>query len=738
MKKSYSEVANQWIAMKTLPYLANFLRNHNGLINDNDIFEPITDLTRDQDWPEIIRAAFPQVTITRMEHIKDHCERLDFTDSPQEILREIWNAEFARKRLRTLLFREIDRLLTKYPLEKYANETFPKKYAELRRTFDLSDLESDILLVLALIGKGLLTVIDNHSRRSDENDKALFVAKCLDCDLSVVLDALDENGKLRRYGCVDNELDFNGRLSQFLNGVSSEPLCSSFFSLCKDEVLPWDFYGQLAEKHGETIKSIIRSSAGGAANILLYGEPGTGKTSFAKTLAAKLGLKCYSIAQDTRGSFRDNRVTCTPEFRFAALQLCDAQVDPAHSLIIVDEADDMLRGGMGGFMGLFFLASGSGKGDKGILNSVLDKLHTPTIWISNAPAGCLDPSSRRRFDYSIRFDPLTASQRAAIWRNNVEKLELTPLIGSELIDRFADRYAVSAGIIAKVLNNVRKLAPAPEAVRETVEKLMAQHCELLQIPAVDEKLLPARDYSLEGLNISGDIPLDRIVAAVRKFQREPADAAPDRPRMNLLLSGPPGTGKTEFVKYLGQALNTRITVKMGSDLLGMYVGQTEENIRNAFAEAEAQKSILFFDEIDGLVQSRGRADHSWEVTQVNELLHRMENFDGIMIGATNFSDNLDPAIMRRFTFKIGFNYLNDAGKKLFFERMFGTALTPEEEARLAKIPNLAPGDFRTVRQSLYYLEENSNALRLDGLENESRRRSGKKGDDAGKIGFSGN
>ena len=123
-----------------------------------------------------------------------------------------------------------------------------------------------------------------------------------------------------------------------------------------------------------------------------------------------------------------------------------------------------------------------------------------------------------------------------------------------------------------------------------------------------------------------------MVEAIRNFRSGGGDAI-DRPRMNLLLSGPPGTGKTEFVKYLGSVLNTRVVVKMGSDLLDMFIGGTERNIRCAFEEAEAEQVILFLDEIDGLVQNRERAVRSWEVTQVNELLHRMENFNGVMIGA---------------------------------------------------------------------------------------------------------
>jgi SpoVK/Ycf46/Vps4 family AAA+-type ATPase len=169
----------------------------------------------------------------------------------------------------------------------------------------------------------------------------------------------------------------------------------------------------------------------------------------------------------------------------------------------------------------------------------------------------------------------------------------------------------------------------------------------------------------------------------------------------------------------------------------MYVGGTEHNIKAAFAQAEAEHAILFLDEIDGLVQSRERANRSWEVTQVNELLYQMENFNGIMIGATNFVQNLDPAIMRRFTFKLGFDYLDNYGKLSFFSRMFHTRLTIAERRRLEAIENLTPGDFRTVRQSLYYLDEVSNAARLSALEQESRvkKSPAKQENRNGKIGF---
>jgi len=190
------------------------------------------------------------------------------------------------------------------------------------------------------------------------------------------------------------------------------------------------------------------------------------------------------------------------------------------------------------------------------------------------------------------------------------------------------------------------------------------------------------------------------------------------------------------------ALDCRVLTRMGSDLLSMYVGGTEKNIRLAFREAEAEHAILFIDEADGMFQSREFAVRSWEITQVNELLGAMENFNGVLICATNFCDNLDAATIRRFTFKLEFDYLDAAGKRLFYQRMLGNLcqvpLTVMQERRLAEIDHLTPGDFRTVRQAWYYLGNQtlSHDRLLESLEEENRAKR-QRGSAGGRIGFNG-
>ncbi len=84
----------------------------------------------------------------------------------------------------------------------------------------------------------------------------------------------------------------------------------------------------------------------------------------------------------------------------------------------------------------------------------------------------------------------------------------------------------------------------------------------------------------------------------------------------------------------------------------MYVGQSEQNIARMFEQASQEDAVLVLDEADSLLRDRRGVNQSWEVTQVNELLMQMENFDGLFICSTNLMDDLDQASLRRFAIKV--------------------------------------------------------------------------------------
>lgn len=172
----------------------------------------------------------------------------------------------------------------------------------------------------------------------------------------------------------------------------------------------------------------------------------------------------------------------------------------------------------------------------------------------------------------------------------------------------------------------------------------------------------------------------------------------------LCLYGPPGTGKTAYGHYLARLLGQPLLIKRASDLISMWVGETEKNIADAFDRAEMDKSVLLIDEADSFLMDRQQARNSWEVTQVNEMLTCMENFKGIFIASTNLMDNLDKASVRRFDLKVCFGFLLPEQAWRLFENLCSIlslpAPAPELEARLARISGITPGNYATVaRQS---------------------------------------
>jgi len=720
----FKQVPQAFLFGKLLGFWGNMVKNFQNDVLDDDFFSVVRNNFDHDQAVELVEAAYTSEEIKAMQEVRSRRCRLDFDDPLDDIFQNLWNHEETREKCRAVLMSIKDMMESEN--EKVKDELLEQRFLELKRVFKLSDLEYETLLVAYVRSQTCFC----WPSRIDDRDKPLHFAMALDRSYAEVLKAMGPKGALRKFNLLDNDWDFSCRaIGGYIDGVDSEAIERRFYCENKTaEILPWNFFGDLASKDGETLKLMLGSNPK-KCNILFYGAPGTGKTSFARTLAKELGRSAWEVRQGD-----DDGRNMRSEARMAGIQVCNQQEEADKSLMVIDEADELLRGGMSFLDMLFGGASGGKSTEKGVTNTILDEMQIPAIWISNAPAGCMDESVRRRFDYSICFEELNNAQRVSIWRNVVAKHGLGELIPEDKIDEYAMKYATSAGGISTVLDNVKRMQPAKDKVDGLIAKLMKPHCQLMGVKE-ENRFLPAKGYSLEGLNIKGKVKLENVVGAVRNYMDADFNAASeDKPRMNVLMYGPPGTGKTEFVKYLGKTLDRKVLVMKGSDLLSKYVGESEQNIAAAFRRAEKEHAILFFDEIDGLVQARENARARWEVSQVNELLQQMENFDGVMIAATNFCKNLDPAIMRRFTFKLEFGYLDDQGRELFFERMFRTQLTEAERAELAVLKNLAPGDFRTVRQESFYLNaEQSNLDLIEALKAECAMK--KDGDNSTPIGF---
>ena len=126
----------------------------------------------------------------------------------------------------------------------------------------------------------------------------------------------------------------------------------------------------------------------------------------------------------------------------------------------------------------------------------------------------------------------------------------------------------------------------------------------------------------------------------------------------------------------------------------MWVGETERQIAEAFAEARDQEHFLVFDEADSLLSDRRFAYRNWEISQVNEMLTWMESHPLPFACTTNFGEHLDPATLRRFDFKLRLDYLAPDQAVAAFRVFFGLE-APQEVRALAGV---TPGDFALVRR----------------------------------------
>lgn len=711
---------------RKLTYLINGLV-YAGRFYDDKLFDMAMRYLTVSEKLRTIRESFKRAEKYKIDCARIHSELRNGGESLNGTLKDLNRNERLKKGVFLDIVRCLLRLRAKPSSKKKC--TLVKKLDEISAVFGLSAQEKEVLLLLYLVGTdetierlfsetATLTDKNTYSDLSKAKKPAMVLTGLLKQEIDA---AFSERSALIRAELVNRAAEVVPDLFGFLEGSNSKPFSGRYFQEFSGEAVPLEVH-TIDKKHIDTVKTLREhKSAGQGTNILLYGVPGTGKTEFARSLGRFLKLSVYEIANISEDRDDHGHGNYLNMFRYRALLACQKMIDPEDSVIVVDEADSLLNA-----VPAFF--SFGPVAEKGQINRLLDESKAFVIWITNRYEG-IDDSTKRRFDYSIGFEKMTFSQRRAVWRHGLIKYKLVPCLSDAEIDSLASDYEINAGGIDVALRNASRVyekTGKKQAVPEIIHTLMKAHLTILDQDnrLIDTKKTNAPEYSLEGLNIKGDIK--KTISIIEKYNEywTTMNENAEIRNMNILLYGPPGTGKTEFAKFVARQTKRRLIVKRASDLLNCYVGETEKIIKRAFSEAEREKSVLFIDEADSMLWNREGANHSWEVTQVNELITNMETSRGMLICATNFKQIVDSAAIRRFNIKLEFDYLKPEGAMVFYNLFLGklvsTPLSGQESAALGALAGLTPGDFKVVHQkySFFDKKELSHGLLIEALKQE--------------------
>jgi len=161
-----------------------------------------------------------------------------------------------------------------------------------------------------------------------------------------------------------------------------------------------------------------------------------------------------------------------------------------------------------------------------------------------------------------------------------------------------------------------------------------------------------------------------------------------KPGYRSLFYGPPGTGKTMVAGLVGIRTGFDVYRIDLSQVVSKYIGETEKNLSRIFDRAEHQNWILFFDEADSLFGQRTQTKSSndrYSNQEVSYLLQRIEDFNGVIILATNLKENIDEAFTRRFQSVINFPIPDENQRYLLWKKILGTSMPMSDDIDLHQI-----------------------------------------------------
>ena len=467
--------------------------------------------------------------------------------------------------------------------------------------------------------------------------------------------------------------------------ASDEHLVSLFYRKADKACLSLQDYGELADEIAMLSRLLMRSVKEGlkGINVLFYGPPGTGKSELACVIGESLNMSMAFVPEeDGEGDALSVRGRIG---RYIGCQRAIAN-DP-HTLMVFDEAEDCLCDNQfSPFM------PSRRQTEKSSMTRVLENNPRPTIWISNRVD--MDPAFLRRFTHVVHMDNPGPSQR--------ERLVREAMAGEPVSEAFIEEACKLEPLSPAILHSSLHFSRLVAGEHQDTESLVTHNLNArFQAMGVSERLKVEKHKGLpwrgECLRASEDVAslIDQI--------------NPEVP-VRFCLHGAPGTGKTAWGRELAERIQRPLIVRQASDLLDMYLGQTEKRIARAFEQAEREGAVLLIDEADSFIGSRHNAQHSWEVSHVNQFLASLEQFNGIFVATTNLLERVDEAAMRRFDFVVRFDCLDEGGALLLLKDLadaYGIKLPSQNAQRemLQGMDMLTPGDFAAIYRRIRVLRE---------------------------------